>query len=85
LPFWLAVMVQLPTLNKVRVLPFTPPVVHTLGVPELNTTASPEVAVATKLAAGVPRVWLPGELKLMLCTTGAALTMKVIKTGAAAL
>ena len=75
LPGWLALTVQLPTATRVRVLPLT---VQTAGVVDPNDTGSPDVAVATKAGAGVPKVWLPGDEKLSVCT--AAATLKVCDT-----
>ena len=75
LPAWLALMLQLPTATNVSVLPLT---VHTLGVVEAKLTARPELALATSAGGMVPRVWLPGEAKVMVCATGvAAATLKL--------
>lgn len=79
LPGWVAVMLQLPAANSVSVLPLT---VQTTGVVDVNDTARPEVALATSAGGAVPRVWLLGELKLMLCA--AAATVKLWETAVAA-
>lgn len=71
--------VQVPALTKVKVVPLT---VQTPGVVEDKVTARPELAVATKAPGVVPRFWLPGETKLMVCAAGA--TMKVCATMVAA-
>ena len=79
LPAWLAARVQLPADTSVSVVPLT---VQTAGVLDVKVTAKPALDVATSAGAGVPRVWLPGELKVMVCTAGA--TLKVCVTGVAA-
>lgn len=79
LPAWLAVTLQLPTLTRLSTVPLT---VHTAVVVELKLTARPEVAVATRAAGCTPRVWLPGELKLMVCAR--VDTVNVCNTAAAA-
>ena len=79
LPGWLASTVQLPVLASNSVVPET---VQTAGVLDTRDTARPEVALATRAGGVLPRVWLPGELKLMVCVMGA--TVKVLLTSAAA-
>lgn len=68
LPGWLAFSVQVPAATRPSALPLT---VHTAGVLELSVTGRPELAVADSTAAGVPRVWVPGAVKLMVCAAGA--------------
>lgn len=79
LPGWLASMVQVPAPNSVSVVPLT---VQTLAVADVNDTARPEVAVAIRAAGAVPSVWLPGEMKEMVCAPAA--TVKEFDTGVAA-
>ena len=80
LPAWLASTVQLPVLASNNVVPLT---VQTVGVLDTSDTARPELALATRAGGVLPKVWLPGELKLMVCVMGA--TLKVLLTiGAAA-
>lgn len=74
-------MLQSPTVSKLKLLPL---VLHTAGVLEANETTRPDVALATKAAAGVPRRCAVGMAKLMLCAKGAAATTKVTVTGNAA-
>ncbi|MDP3820015.1 MAG: hypothetical protein Q8R33_00935 [Burkholderiales bacterium] len=82
LPDWLAATVQLPTATSVSVLPLT---VQTLGVVDANDTARPDEAVAASAGGAVPRVWLPGDVKLMVCaSSGAAATVKLTDTAGAA-
>ena len=40
---------------------------HAAGVPEVNTTGNPDVAVAVSVGV-VPKVCTPGLAKVMLCT-----------------
>ena len=80
-PAWLAVAEQVPALSSVSVLPLT---VQTAGVMEAKLTARPEVAVAANGAAAVPRVWLPGAVKLMVCANSPAAMLKLCDTAAAA-
>ena len=78
LPAWLALIVQLPAVSNVRVVPLA---VQTVGVADTNETARPEEACATSAAGAVPKVWLPGEMKVMVCAiNGAAATLKVCVT-----
>lgn len=79
LPAWVAVIVQLPAVNSVRVVPLT---VHTAGVVDVSVTVRPVLALATRAGVATPRVWLPGDVKLMLCVT--ADTEKLRDTGVAA-
>ena len=44
-----------------------PETVHTVGVVELNPTASPDVAVADIAYGPTPYVWVARAPKLMLC------------------
>jgi hypothetical protein len=82
LPVWLASTEQVPTATSVSVVPAT---VHTPGVVDAKVTVKPEVALALSAAGAVPRVWLPGDVKVMLCASGAAKTVKLRETlGAAA-
>ena len=69
LPAWLALMVQVPAATSVSVLPLT---VQTLGVVEAKLTGRFELAVATNAGGAVPKVWLPGEVKLMVCAVSGA-------------
>jgi hypothetical protein len=73
-PAWLATTVQVPAAASDKVVPLT---VHTAGVVEANATVKPEVEVATSGAGGVPRTWLPGDAKVMVCGISAAATVKV--------
>lgn len=79
LPSWPALSVQLPTLSSVKVLPLT---VQTAGVLELKVTGKPDVELATSAAGVLPRVWLPGEMKVMVCA--ATTTVKERDTDVAA-
>ena len=82
LPAWLALMVQVPAANSVRVLPLT---VHMPVVVEVKLTGRFELATAVSGGGVMPKVWLPGELKVMVCgVIGAAETVKVRDTVAAA-
>lgn len=69
LPAWLAVMVQLPTLSSVALVLAT---VHTASVDEVNATARPELALATKATGVVLKAWLAGAVKAKVCAAGAA-------------
>ena len=79
LPGCEAVMMQVPGATRVSVLPLT---VHTDDVLEVNCTAKPEVAVAESAEGVLPKVWSPGEVKLMLCV--ACTTVKLCVRGGAA-
>ena len=79
LPAWSAVTVQVPAACRFKVVPTT---VHTAGVVDTSVTGKAEVEVADSAAGAVPSVWLPGELKLMVC--GAARTLIVRTTAGAA-
>lgn len=70
MPGWLASTMQVPAATSVSVLPLT---MHTAGVVDANNTVSPEVELATSAGGAVPRVWLPGELKLMVCAAATTL------------
>ena len=48
---------------------------------DANDTARPEVAVAVRAPGAVPSVWLPGEMKVMVCAPAA--TAKEFETAAA--
>jgi hypothetical protein len=63
LPAWLAVTPQLPAVTNVSVLLFT---LHTTGVVEVIVTGKPDVALALKAVGTAPKVWLPGDVKLMV-------------------
>ena len=63
LPAWPASTVQVPAASSASVLPLT---VQTLFVVEVKDTAKPEVEVADSNAGVTPRVWFPGELKVMV-------------------
>lgn len=74
--------VQLPADTSVSAVPLT---VHTAGVDDAKATVSPVLAVATRAGAPTPRVWPPGEAKLMVCVVNAAAaTWKLRATGTAA-
>ena len=60
-------------------LPLT---VHTPAVVEASDTGRAEVEVATSAGGAVPRIWLPGEVKLMTCCARA--TANEINTDEAA-
>ena len=79
LPAWLAASVQVPALTNASVLPLT---VQTAGVLDAKPTTRLDVAVAISAAGAVPKVWLPGDRKVMVCA--AAATVKVFVTGVAA-
>jgi len=82
LPAWLASTTHVPTATSVSAVPLT---VQTLGVVDVKVTGRPELAVATSTGGAVPRVWLPGELKVTVCAAGgAAETVKDRETVAAA-
>ena len=81
LPAWLAATLQLPTASSVRVVPLA---VQTPDVVDANATASPDVDVAASGAGTTPKVWLPGEVKVMVCAvSGAAETVKLLETAGA--
>ena len=61
-PAWRATTVQVPAATRVRVVPLT---VQTAGVLDSKVTTSPDVALATSATGAAPRVWLPGETKVM--------------------
>jgi hypothetical protein len=73
-------MVQVPAAVNVAVVPLT---VQIPAVVEAKDTARPELAVAESVR-GVPTVCVPGLAKVMVCATGAALTVKLSETGVAA-
>ena len=68
LPAWLAVTVQLPVAVSVTV-PLL--IVQTLPVVEAKLTGWPELALATSVCGGLPTVWLPGDVKVMVCAVSA--------------
>lgn len=70
---------QVPAANSANVVPLA---VHTLGVVDTKPTVRPEVEVAIKAAGVVPKTWLPGETKVMVCAPIA--TAKEFDTGVAA-
>ena len=80
LPAWLAPTVHGPALSSVSVLPAT---VHTLGVRDINDTGRPDVAVAARATGAVPKVWLPGDAKLMACAANPEPTAKACETAGA--
>ena len=80
LPAWLALTLQVPTETSVSVVPLT---LQTLAVVEANDTGRPDVALAASAGGAVPRVWLPGELKVMVCAPGATLKVRVTAVAAA--
>jgi hypothetical protein len=71
-------MVQVPEVSIVAVVPET---VQTDEVIEAKPTVRLEVDEAES-GRGVPTVWVPGLLKVMVCA--AALTVKLCETGVAA-
>lgn len=79
LPGWLADSEHVPADTSTSVVPAT---VHTGNVVDTTVTGSPELELNNSGGGAVPRVWLPGELKLMVCAAGA--TLKVCVTGVAA-
>ena len=79
LPPWLATSVQVPAATSTRVLPL---LLQTAGLLLAKLTARPELAVATRAAVGLPKVWLPGAVTPMVCAVGS--TVKVWITAAAA-
>ena len=80
-PAWLAASVQVPAPSSVKVLPLT---VQTAEVIDAKLTARPELALAASGAGAVPMVWLPGEVKVMLCASSPTATLKLCVTAAAA-
>src|SRR5690606_27743408 len=64
LPSSFALIVQSPALRNVNAPPVV--IVQTLGVDELNTTASPDGAVAVSVGV-VPKSSAPGFVKLIVC------------------
>ena len=66
-PAWLAATLHVPGATSASALALT---VHTLGVVEAKDTARPDVAVAVSAAGATPKVWLPGEMKVMVCAAG---------------
>ncbi len=71
-------MVQVPEAINVADVPET---VQTPVVAEVNATVRPELAVAES-GSGVPTVWVPGLVKVMVWVS--ALTVKLCETGVAA-
>ncbi len=68
---------QVPVARNVAVVPLT---VQTLCVFEANETVNPELAVAESVS-GVPTVWVPGLLKVIVCAVNpAAFTVKLCDT-----
>ena len=63
LPAWLALTVQVPTPASVSVVPLS---VHTLVVADANDTTRPDVDVATRTTGADPKLWLPGDVKVMV-------------------
>ena len=75
-------IVQVPAATNVSVLPLT---VQMPVVVEAKLTVRPELALAASAGGAVPRVWLPGEVKVMVCAvSGAATTWKFCDTVVAA-
>jgi hypothetical protein len=64
-------MVQVPALTKLAVLLLT---VQTLVVFEVKLTVKPELAVAESVS-GVPTVWVPGVLNVIVCASFARVTV----------
>ena len=81
MPAWLAATVQVPALTSANVLPLT---VQTADVIDAKFTARPELALAANGAGAVPMVWLPGDVKVMLCASSPTATLKLCVTAAAA-
>jgi len=73
LPFWEAVIVQVPVARNCTVLPA---IVHTLAGDAVNVTARPELALALKVSR-VPTFWLPSAGKLIVWVFSAAVTISV--------
>lgn len=63
LPLCVAVTVQAPAPTSVSRAPLTP---HTLGVDDAKATVKREVDVAIKSEVATPKVWLPGDAKLIV-------------------
>ena len=74
MPLWLAVTEQLPAASKVRLLPLT---VQTELVVEARVTASPDEALALKLAGVMPKVCAAISSKVIVCAVKAAATETV--------
>ncbi len=81
LPAWLAATVQVPGSSSVKAAPFT---VQMVGVVLANATGRPELAVATRAGAALPRTWLPGAVKVMVWAAICTATAKVCATWGAA-
>ena len=79
LPAWLAVTEHAPAPSSVRLVPLT---VQTPGVVDARVTVRPEDDVATSAIGAEPKVWFPGEAKVMVCGVGA--TEKLCWTSVAA-
>ena len=60
----MAVTVQVPTAASASFAPLT---LHTLGVEDAKVTVKPDVEVAIKSAVATPKVWLPGDVKAIVC------------------
>ena len=80
LPGWLAVMLQVPTASRVRLLPLT---LHTAGVVDARLTARPALELATRAGGALPRVWLPGAAKLKVCVAASTANDRLSDSAAA--
>jgi len=64
LPFWIAVMEHVPAVKTETRFSVTEQIA---GVPEVNVTGNPELAVALIAKGWIPRVTVPGEANEMVC------------------
>ena len=78
LPAWLALMVQVPAVMKLRVPPLV--MVHTAGVAELKLTGKPEEAVAVSVGV-VPKFCAPGLPKVMVCGAAGVTALEAAEAG----
>ena len=61
-------------------LPLT---LHTAGLVVAKLTGKPELALATRAAGKLPRVWVSGAVKLMVCAALATVKLRVTAAAAA--
>ena len=67
---------HVPAATSVSVVPLT---AQTAGEVDAKLTASPELAVADSGAGAVPKVWVAGEVKLMLWAISGAVEMVMLR------
>ena len=78
LPAWLALMVQVPAVMKLRVPPLV--MVHTAGVAELKLTGRLESALAVRVGV-VPKFCAPGLAKVMTCGAAGVTALEAAEAG----